>query len=396
MEASTSGTLRTRSHSRADPPWTLQDMLILVNEIAVVEGDCQNALSTYQKWSMIAENCTALEVVRNSSQCRRKWESLLNEYKLIRHWEANSGEDSYWSFGFEQRKETGLPKNFDKQLYEAIDNFTKLQDQADTDPEDDPEAAEMDFDAEESDSKSKRVRRRSTAPKKITLDRKRPVLEEEVEKPVPLVEGMGQIPTDSKPKRLRHRSTPQKGNSEEEKQPTEEEKPETSVHVAEEIEQIPIDSKPKRSRHRSSPQKGNIDEEKQFKPEDLESMPVVEEMEQVLEDPKPKRARRQSNPKKALPKEKKQFGLEEELEKADARVLEIEQILAEKLKGNTEVIHAILAENLTETVDDKLDDPRGDDTLKTERVRCRADKLISCLVDLAKNLEQLCDVVEKR
>lgn len=150
MEASTSGTLRTRSHSRADPPWTLQDMLILVNEIAAVEGDCQNALSTYQKWSMIAENCTALEVVRNSSQCRRKWESLLNEYKLIRHWEANSGEDSYWSLGFEQRKETGLPKNFDKQLYEAIDNFTKLQDQADTDPEDDPDAAELDFDAEES------------------------------------------------------------------------------------------------------------------------------------------------------------------------------------------------------------------------------------------------------
>lgn len=395
MEASTSGTLRTRSHSRADPPWTLQDMLILVNEIAAVEGDCQNALSTYQKWSMIAENCTALEVVRNSSQCRRKWESLLNEYKLIRHWEANSGEDSYWSLGFEQRKETGLPKNFDKQLYEAIDNFTKLQDQADTDPEDDPDAAELDFDAEESDSKPKRVRRRSTAPKRITLDKKRPLLKEELEKPVPLVEGMEHIPTDSKPKRLRHRSTPQKGNSKE-KQPTQEEKLEESGRVAEEMEQIPTDSKPKRSRHQSSPQKVNIDEKKQYKPEeDLESIPVVEEMEQVLEDPKLMRARRQSNPKKAFSKEKKQFGLEEELEKADARVLEIEQILAEKLKGNTEVIHAILAGNLTEAVDDKLDDQRADDTLKTERVRCTADKLISCLVDLTKNLEQLCNVVEK-
>lgn len=264
MRRDDTGTLCTRSHSRADPEWTIQDMLILVNEIAAVEGDCQNALSSYQKWSIIAENCTGLGVVRNSNQCRRKWESLHDEYKLVKEWEANSVGDSYWSFGCEQRKEVGLPMEFDKDLYNTINDFTKAQERADTDPENDPEETEIDvLDVEESGPKPKRARHRPTPQKGIIKKRKHPVSEGEHEKP-----GL-----------------------------------------------------------------------------------VIEQME--------------------------------------------EQILAAKLKENAELIHAILAGNFTETVDEELADLKDEETLKTEMIRCKAEKLIVCLGDLTENLEQLCDVVEE-
>lgn len=443
--ASGSGSLRTRSHSRADPLWTVQDMLILVNEIAVVEGECQNALSSYQKWSMIAENCTALDVVRNMTQCRRKWESLQAEYKLVKEWEAILRKDSYWSLSIQERKEIGLPLDFDRELFEAMGNFTKLQDQADTDPEDDPEAAEIDVvDAEESGPKPKRVKRRSTPQnkvlgerkqpvveeepekavptywstpqekvtgerkhvledelenpvltrqstpqKKVNGERKQPVLEEVLEKPEPAVEEKEQIPTDCQPKRLRNRSTPRKGViSEEKKQPMLEEESEEPIPIVEQMEQVHEEPKPKRVRHRSNPRKGVISEEKkQPMPEEEseEPIPVVEQMEQVHEEPKPKRARRRSNPKKLLSREKKQS-------KRDPHVEEMEQTLAEKLKENTELIHAIVAGNLTETQGDEMRDQEDEDTLKIERVRSKADKLVSCLRDLAKNLEQLCGV----
>lgn len=133
-----SGSRCTRS--QVAPDWTVEDMLILVNEIAAVEADCSNALSTYQRWKIISENCTALDVPRSLNQCRRKWGSLLVEYNQIKQWESLSS-GSYWSLGIESRKQFGLPDYFDYELFKAIDNVVRAQeDKADTDPESDPDA----------------------------------------------------------------------------------------------------------------------------------------------------------------------------------------------------------------------------------------------------------------
>ncbi|KAK2659645.1 hypothetical protein Ddye_006178 [Dipteronia dyeriana] len=113
-----SGSRCTRS--QLGPDWTVKDSLILVNEIAAVEADCLKALSTYQKWKIISENCTALDVPRTSNQCRRKWDSLLAHYTAI----AKS-------------KNT----NFDTELFKAIDGLVRAKEyQSDTDPDSDPEA----------------------------------------------------------------------------------------------------------------------------------------------------------------------------------------------------------------------------------------------------------------
>lgn len=146
-----------RTRSQIAPDWTVKDAHILVNEIAAVEGDCLKALSSYQKWKIIAENCTALDVVRTANQCRRKWDSLLGEYKKIKQ----SGVDSYWPLDVDRRKELGLPDYFDQELFKGIDDLVRAQeDRSDTEPDTDPEAEADVLDViSESGSSSKRPRR---------------------------------------------------------------------------------------------------------------------------------------------------------------------------------------------------------------------------------------------
>ncbi|CAH2077385.1 unnamed protein product [Thlaspi arvense] len=142
-EGTTSGSRRTRS--QVAPDWALKDCLILVNEIAAVEADCSNALSSFQKWTMISENCNALDVHRTLNQCRRKWDSLVSDYNQIKRWESQgqgSGH-SYWSLSTEKRKRLNLPRNVGKELFEAINAVVMIQEhKAETEPDSDPEAEE--------------------------------------------------------------------------------------------------------------------------------------------------------------------------------------------------------------------------------------------------------------
>ncbi|KAL0798237.1 hypothetical protein Bca101_053411 [Brassica carinata] len=147
-EGTSSGSRRTRS--QVAPDWTLEDSLILVNEIAAVESDCSNALSSFQKWTMISDNCNALDVHRTFNQCRRKWDSLLSDYSQINQWESKergSGR-SYWSMSSEKRRKLNLPGNVDNELFQAIDAVVMIQENKDgsePDSDSDPEAQE-DFD----------------------------------------------------------------------------------------------------------------------------------------------------------------------------------------------------------------------------------------------------------
>lgn len=134
MEGSSSETRRTRS--QVGPDWSSKEALILVNEIAAVEADCLKALSSYQKWKIISETCTALDVPRTANQCRRKWDSLLDEYKKII---VRSR-----TFPNSQTQTQCFPHNFDRELFKAIHDFVMSKDNQsdDTDPDSDtdPEA----------------------------------------------------------------------------------------------------------------------------------------------------------------------------------------------------------------------------------------------------------------
>lgn len=144
MEEGTSGSRRTRS--QVAPEWAVKDCLVLVNEIAAVEADCSNALSSFQKWTMITENCNALDVSRNLNQCRRKWDSLMSDYNQIKKWESQyrgTGR-SYWSLSSDKRKLLNLPGDIDIELFEAINAVVMIQDEkAGTESDSDPEAQDV-------------------------------------------------------------------------------------------------------------------------------------------------------------------------------------------------------------------------------------------------------------
>ncbi|CAI9771674.1 unnamed protein product [Fraxinus pennsylvanica] len=83
MEEQSGGSRRTRS--QAAPDWTVQESVILINEINAVESEWGGTLPSFQKWQQIVENCNALEVNRNLNQCKRKWDALLNEYNRLKN-----------------------------------------------------------------------------------------------------------------------------------------------------------------------------------------------------------------------------------------------------------------------------------------------------------------------
>ncbi|PWA63912.1 homeodomain-like, Myb-like domain protein [Artemisia annua] len=157
MEHETGTTSSLRTRSKAAPDWTVEESLILVNEIAAIEADCRGTLSSFQKWKIIVENCNALEVNRNLNQCRRKWDSLLSDYKKI--------------------KQSGSKKaSFNNELFKAIERYVREFEEGgggeyDTDPEDGDEDDGMDLplaDVVHFGSKSQRAK--VTAPQKRTVE----------------------------------------------------------------------------------------------------------------------------------------------------------------------------------------------------------------------------------
>ncbi|CAH8388317.1 unnamed protein product [Eruca vesicaria subsp. sativa] len=187
-EGTSSGSRRTRS--QVAPDWTLKDCLILVNEIAAVESDCSNALSSFQKWTIISQNCNALDVNRTLNQFRRKWDSMVSDYSQIKQWESKergSGH-SYWSLSVDKRKKLNLPGDVDNEIFEAInavmmiqENRTGSEPDSDSDPEEQEDFDVIDVTAELG---SKRSRQRTVVVMKENPPQKRKTEEESRRNPV--------------------------------------------------------------------------------------------------------------------------------------------------------------------------------------------------------------------
>ncbi|ONK70623.1 uncharacterized protein A4U43_C05F35670 [Asparagus officinalis] len=94
---------------------------------------------------MISDNCVSMKVNRSSSQCKKRWESLLSDYKKITIWEASisaSAYGPYWSLKPGRRRQLRLPYSFDQQVFCSVDAVIKAQEAriassaTDTDSED--------------------------------------------------------------------------------------------------------------------------------------------------------------------------------------------------------------------------------------------------------------------
>ncbi|KAL0910635.1 hypothetical protein M5K25_021637 [Dendrobium thyrsiflorum] len=127
------------TRSQAAPDWTVQEVLVLLSEIVAIDEAWLKELSSYQRWKMISDSCMAMNVVRSSNQCKRKWEMLLDDYKKITKWEPQSSEDSYWLLPEDRKKVYGLPVSFQKEVFDAMDAVIQVQQQQSDSNNSDPE-----------------------------------------------------------------------------------------------------------------------------------------------------------------------------------------------------------------------------------------------------------------
>ncbi|KAF7849132.1 hypothetical protein BT93_L1217 [Corymbia citriodora subsp. variegata] len=358
-----SGTRRTRS--QVAPDWSAGNLLILVNEIAAVEGDCLNALSSYQKWEIIAENCTALDVDRTSNQCRRKWESLLADYRRIKQHESRSGVNSYWSLGHDRRKGLGLPETFDRELFEAINNLlTGRGDRADTEPDSNSEAEGDMPEAAVSESGSKRKRKKSQHV---------------------IVQG---LPTTSPLKDISTRSSvPGK----------------CSENVSGSKRKIKRGKRSKRSKKSKNSTSPKIV---------VQGLPTTTPIKDIAVALPTTTPLKEETVKLDVPEKCSEHTLEERPQtcRADADVMPVENCEAKKLKescfeetGKTsedereQMMASMLRENaeqIQQIVNGGPADPGSVENSKTEFIRGQGDKIIACLGTIISTLNQLCEVVQ--
>lgn len=426
-----SSTPRTRS--QVSPEWTTKEALILVNEIAAVEKDCLKALSTYQKWKIIVDNCVVLDVARNLNQCRTKWNSLVNEYNLIKNWdkESESRSDFYWSLESERRKEFGLPENFNDELFRAIDDYMWChKEHPDTDPDPDPDP-DPDTDSEKPDllhaitnpgtkkqrwrSKSLKTPMEEKTHKGFREDNSQTIHAEE--KPQErCVEENSQIDcTVEKPQRVQAEEEHQESQVQEstqiyyaegklqaihaEEDPQEscaEEEPHT-IHAEEEPEESPAEEHPQPCCSKEKPRTIHLEEEtrERYLEENHQTCCTNEKPQSILAETQLQESHVEEKPQKCCRKENSQNAhgddkpkIHRGRKKKMPSKEEMKQMMVEKLHENAEMIQAVVNGNFPEMADLQAAGSKNIEGFKTDLIRSQGDKLIACLQNIVNSISQ--------
>ncbi|XP_039026721.1 trihelix transcription factor ASR3-like isoform X1 [Hibiscus syriacus] len=114
------------------PRWTRQEILVLIQGKRVAENRVRRgraaglAFGSGQvepKWASVSSYCKRHGVNRGPVQCRKRWSNLAGDFKKIKEWDNNTGEESesFWAMRNDLRRERKLPGFFDKEVYDILD-----------------------------------------------------------------------------------------------------------------------------------------------------------------------------------------------------------------------------------------------------------------------------------
>ncbi|KAL2628643.1 hypothetical protein R1flu_013329 [Riccia fluitans] len=76
-----------------------------------------------QKWDRVAMMMKARLVEATPLQLRSKWNSISDDFKIVRDKSKKSGEGNYFSMSKEEHKDQGMPLKMLKEWYDTIESF---------------------------------------------------------------------------------------------------------------------------------------------------------------------------------------------------------------------------------------------------------------------------------
>lgn len=109
--------------------WTLKESMVLLEakkrEKEILSGSKRNSVSADEKWRAVAAYCWSRGVQRSKEQCRFKWENTMPDFKKVREYEDEKGDEekSYFEMESWQRKSNMLPPNLNRDLYLIMDEL---------------------------------------------------------------------------------------------------------------------------------------------------------------------------------------------------------------------------------------------------------------------------------
>ncbi|MCO5584654.1 hypothetical protein L7F22_038585 [Adiantum nelumboides] len=110
--------------------WSLDDFKVLADakqrldiEMAAARGK-QKIVSLDERLTRVAKWVKDDGVTRMPLQCRDKWENHFPKYRKIQNWEKAipSRLSSFWQMDPQERQSHGLPRSFDKTMFEVLDS----------------------------------------------------------------------------------------------------------------------------------------------------------------------------------------------------------------------------------------------------------------------------------
>ncbi|KAI4336393.1 hypothetical protein L6164_014926 [Bauhinia variegata] len=123
-------TTNERTKATRHPRWTIWETLVLIEAKKVVENGgkpaCPSGFNSIQfepKWDLVSSFCERQGVNRGPVQCRKRYSSLLSDFKKIQKWESDikvEGE-SFWMMRNDELKERKLPSYFDWEVFKVLD-----------------------------------------------------------------------------------------------------------------------------------------------------------------------------------------------------------------------------------------------------------------------------------
>ncbi|GLU20809.1 hypothetical protein SLE2022_369910 [Rubroshorea leprosula] len=122
LEETNDGT-QTMKH----PRWTREETIVLMQGKNAIEENLlregQQPGQNEPKWYLVSLYCKQHGVDREAAQCRKRWNTLIGEYKKIKTWESQikEGADSFWVMRAKLKRERKLPNSFDKEVYDAFE-----------------------------------------------------------------------------------------------------------------------------------------------------------------------------------------------------------------------------------------------------------------------------------